>query len=132
MRLPLNFPGRWASEPRTDDARQGPNVCPEVSAAPYVARILVKSGTTIVSQTARCSGRGRQVVGRRLRRRLRAPLLVPSLALLFGLALQRRVDETPMDIAVQGDRTVPVRLDLLLTATGSVVFGGVFMFFFAG
>jgi cytochrome d ubiquinol oxidase subunit II len=61
---------------------------------------------------------------------LGALLLVPSLALLFGLVLKGRFDVPSAETAVEGGKAVAVRPELALTAAGFLVVGGVFMIFF--
>jgi cytochrome d ubiquinol oxidase subunit II len=61
---------------------------------------------------------------------LGAVLLVPSLALLFGLVLKGRFDAAPVDVAGEAGRSPNVRPELTLVAAASLAIGGVFMFFF--
>jgi cytochrome d ubiquinol oxidase subunit II len=61
---------------------------------------------------------------------LGAVLLVPALALLFGLVLKGRFDAPSVDLAVETGRAPKMRRELAPLAGASLVIGGVFMFFF--
>ncbi len=61
---------------------------------------------------------------------LGAVLLVPALALLFGLVLKGRFDAPSVEVAVGTGRVPRMRRELAPLAGGSLLVGGVFMFFF--
>lgn len=61
---------------------------------------------------------------------LGAVLLVPALALLYGLVLKGRFDAPSVDLAVEPGRAPKVRRELAPLAGASLLIGGVFMFFF--
>jgi len=61
---------------------------------------------------------------------LGAVLLVPALALLFGLVLKGRFDAPSVDLAVETGRAPKMRRELAPLAGASLVIGGVFLFFF--
>ncbi len=59
-----------------------------------------------------------------------AVLLVPALALLFGLVLKGRFDAPSVDLAVETGRAPKMRRELAPLAGASLVIGGVLLFFF--
>jgi cytochrome d ubiquinol oxidase subunit II len=61
---------------------------------------------------------------------LGAVLLVPALALLYGLVLKGRFDAPSVDLAVETERAPRMRRELVPLAGASLLIGGVFMFFF--
>jgi cytochrome d ubiquinol oxidase subunit II len=61
---------------------------------------------------------------------LGALLLVPSLALLFGLVLKGRFDAAPVEAAALATKRVRSRPELALAAAVSLLVGGVFLVFF--
>jgi cytochrome d ubiquinol oxidase subunit II len=61
---------------------------------------------------------------------LGAVLLVPALALLYGLVLKGRFDAPSVDVAVDNGRAPKMRRELVPLAGASLLIGGVFMFFF--
>src|SRR6266508_3242424 len=61
---------------------------------------------------------------------LGAVLLVPALALLFGLVVKGRFDAPSVDLAVDTGRAPKMRRELAPLAGASLVIGGVLLFFF--